>query len=861
LGRCYLDPASPLALCPRDFVARFIPPSMEWLRDWRELQASGDLPQDSRLPQMIAQRMQWRAAEELAHRSDRGRTLTRVGIAVLFPDLAELEAVSRALTPELREVGGGLETLAEEQVLHWATGTVLALIQAGAIFHLDLEHFAETGNFGAFEFAPQRRHWIPHRGRFGAPRFITRDAGRHGFLHLEERDGNPLLRWAQLALGLEVCSPGIVTLAYEELLKALEQARMGRFVLLEDKGTRARVFGLLPGRLSLHRSLRRLITPSGSQALWVPEEAAEVLSGLPAWNSPGEVLRPEPAGGNNWWHARLAGGDVTRVIAHEHTGLLERDERVALQDRFMAPDDAWQPWYENLLSATPTLEMGINIGSLSSVMLGGVPPNQASFIQRIGRAGRRDGNAAVFAIADASPDGHDQYFFANPLEMLHGDVEPPAIYLNAAEVLRRQIYAFFFDHWVAEESPVLPDRLSEALDQVAKGDGDATRFPFNYLDFANRNEPALFDAFCRMLGTELRPETRTKLEELITGTEQQKNLRARFLAYFEETHAERESWKKRRKAINAELARLRKRPEDEQTLAEIDILEKERAGLGQRIQQLNSEYLLEAMTNAGLLPNYAFPEEGVALTTIIHGTRSGGEEYSVPVHRYSRPAHAALAEFAPRNTFFAHKSKVQVDQIDMSVEPPAEHRFCASCHFLAPLTESEAKADTCPHSGDSHWADGSQVRPVLRLRRAVANIKRADKTRITETDEARNPRFYARRLLMNFDGEDVRSAWTLESPQAIYGFEFIVKATFHDLNLGQPAPQGAVEHATLIAGDDSAKTGFSLCRSCGMVQPGGTNSGDEERKQEHTPDCPDRHATGTEHLLDRLFLYRRFESE
>ena len=87
----------------------------------------------------------------------------------------------------------------------------------------------------------------------------------------------------------------------------------------------------------------------------------------------------------------------------------------------------------------------------------------------------------------------------------------------------------------------------------------------------------------------------------------------------------------------------------------------------------------------------------------------------MPVHRYSRPAHAALAEFAPRNTFFAHKSKVEIDQIDMSVEPPAEHRFCASCHFLTPLTEPEAKSDTCPHCGDSHWADGSQVRPALRL--------------------------------------------------------------------------------------------------------------------------------------------------
>lgn len=78
-------------------------------------------------------------------------------------------------------------------MLHWTVGTVLALIRAGSIFHMGLEQFAETGNFGAYEFAPQRKHWQPHRGRFGSPRFITRDPGWHGFLHLEERRGNPLL--------------------------------------------------------------------------------------------------------------------------------------------------------------------------------------------------------------------------------------------------------------------------------------------------------------------------------------------------------------------------------------------------------------------------------------------------------------------------------------------------------------------------------------------------------------------------------------------------------------------------------------------------------------------------------------------
>ncbi len=109
---------------------------MEWLRDWRELTARGSLATGSRLPEMLGQRMQWRAIEELAHRSDRGRTLSRVGIAVLFPALADLTALSRTLTPELRQAGGGLEALTEEGVLFWATGTVLMLIQAGAIFHL-----------------------------------------------------------------------------------------------------------------------------------------------------------------------------------------------------------------------------------------------------------------------------------------------------------------------------------------------------------------------------------------------------------------------------------------------------------------------------------------------------------------------------------------------------------------------------------------------------------------------------------------------------------------------------------------------------------------------------------------------------
>ena len=66
-------------------------------------------------------------------------------------------------------------------------------------------------------------------------------------------------------------------------------------------------------------------------------------------------------------------GDVKRVFAEEHTGLLERETRELLERRFISGDNPWDP---NLLSCTPTLEMGIDIGDLSSVMLCSVPPSR-----------------------------------------------------------------------------------------------------------------------------------------------------------------------------------------------------------------------------------------------------------------------------------------------------------------------------------------------------------------------------------------------------------------------------------------------------------------------------------------------------
>lgn len=153
-------------------------------------------------------------------------------------------------------------------------------------------------------------------------------------------------------------------------------------------------------------------------------------------------------------HPYVAAEHSAALNDSSNSGAVARAEwhELRFQDLDVEGPDGRRDGPIDVLSCTTTMEVGIDIGSLTAVALRNVPPGRANYQQRAGRAGRR-GSSLSTVITFCGADSHDQEFYSDPAGMVSGAVPDPSLNLDNLEIVRRHCFALLMSMFQIEAIP------------------------------------------------------------------------------------------------------------------------------------------------------------------------------------------------------------------------------------------------------------------------------------------------------------------------------------------------------------------------------------------------------------------------
>lgn len=882
-----------------DFLATFIPPDMQWRTSWKIFSqaALGDAGAvlSSRdhwqgLFENVSQRLTWEALVELGLRSNTGRTVLHAGAAAIYPAPDLLKQAADRLWAHCREHYRDLD-FRQEDMAPFLLGILEYMRGLGAfdpddmraapdVSH-DFGDYLKTGNIryfiSSYVLPGYGPNYPPPVALMMVPR-KRRDSYEKTILPTGTNRETWCISWFKKFSPL--LGDAYVQDLYSAALKILETFSLVRMRPTSDDSpawvlpmrqwyaTTETLHVARCRKCGRHYHIAHQILPVWKDMRCMTSSCMGTLEELGALENRDIPFSSFPV----------------RLNTHEHTALIDGKTRQQVERSFGSGHDLWNI---NLLSATPTLEMGIDIGALSTVLQCSMPPAQANYVQRIGRAGRRDGNA--LAVTISGRDRHSEYFWTNPAEMIEGEVVPPGVYLGAVSVLERQLVAFALGRWVAEapQDVKIPATLGEAI-RDRKHKKNEQFFPDVFLEWVHDHADSLYLDFVSMMTS---TEEETGSASRVLGEEGMKRLRyfvsgeasaeedkarpslaQRIERVFLKAKQRREDWDRIRKDLFSQREKIGKRPEDEQRNNDLNIINQQLHAIRDMVaQSITNKNLFNFMTDEGLLPNYAFPEEGVEVESVIFNRRERGKvtdnDDDNGKNRYvrfsfNRSISQALVDLAPGSRFYANEHILHIDQFRVTPDCFEQWRLCEGCAYAERIVDPNAPVESaCPHCGSTMWPDSGRVRTMLRAREIIAHAD-SKRDRISDNEDDRHISFVACQTLVHVESRDIGDAWKIDDDTFAFGFEFLKNVTLREINFGQ-YEGGGVGDSFRVANTTVPIRGYRLCKDCGMVY---RSTAPGERLHDYS--CPhyDREESSDPKSndspwIDGIFMYREMRSE
>jgi ATP-dependent helicase YprA (DUF1998 family) len=505
--------------------------------------------------------------------------------------------------------------------------------------------------------------------------------------------------------------------------------------------------------------------------------------------------------------------EVMSLVAAEHTAQLTSSQaddvfskaemyELLFQDVNIAvPSPGEQPEVAiDVLSCTTTMEVGIDIGSLSGVALRNMPPSRANYQQRAGRAGRR-GNAVATVVAFGSADTHDEHYFHEPREMISGPVADPILTINNIEIARRHVTAFLLQRYHQDRLPVIdpekmPANLFEVLGTVAAFVSDTATL--------NRTD---FEKWLASNEAGLRAEVDAWLPDEIAGDAREEVLGGLLKDTLEDIdYALDLKSGGRAKTTDSDGPERRAAEERGEGSAEqtegdgADDTNPSEDGGEELSAQRARTNLLDRLLYKGVLPRYAFPTDVVSFH-IFDEDRSTTYR---PAFQFapSQGLSVALTQYAPGKTVWVDKREWKSGALYSPMRRELTDAWrdrlmyfeCQDCHYATHIAWDAAdrgRTDTCPA------CKGDRFGPGMNWLRPPGFAHPTNEPARTSPDDT--PVIsYATRAKLLADGPGDDSLWQKVTDRVQQNFD---------------------RQRLLVSNTGPRSEGYTYCTWCGQIEP------------------------------------------